>query len=265
MTALRLVPEPLTPFFEGRGVTVYAGDVQTICRALERHGRRFSAAIADPPYAETSHRWDRWPAKWPAELARVLAPDASLWCFGSLRMFLERRGEFAGYKYAQELVWRKTNGSGPTKDRFRRVHEIVLHTYRGAWGNLYHGIERVKGGEFAVVRPGGTYKHGAAKPAPHRGGFASKAYVDDGLRYPTSVVTLRQVRREEGQHPTAKPPELVELVVKECCPPGGELLSLFSGGGPEAEIAVRTGRRCVCIEADAQWCAAIARRVQALP
>ena len=69
--------------------------------------------IADPPYSETSLKWDRWPTGWLETVAGVMKPSASLWVFGSLRMFMERGPEFtaAGFKLAQEIVWEKHNGS----------------------------------------------------------------------------------------------------------------------------------------------------------
>lgn len=52
--------------------------------------------IADPPYGQTALAWDRWPSGWPAAVRRVLKPSGSMWCFGSLRMFMDRRDEFSG-------------------------------------------------------------------------------------------------------------------------------------------------------------------------
>jgi site-specific DNA-methyltransferase (adenine-specific) len=46
-------------------------------------------------------------------------------------------GEFAehGFKYSQDVVWEKQNGTGFHNDRFRRVHEHAVMFYRGAWGS----------------------------------------------------------------------------------------------------------------------------------
>src|SRR3546814_7972972 len=53
--------------------------------------------------------WDRWPDGWPALAAKVAS---SMWCFGSMRMFLDRAPEFADWKLSQDYVWEKHNGSG---------------------------------------------------------------------------------------------------------------------------------------------------------
>jgi site-specific DNA-methyltransferase (adenine-specific) len=62
-----------------------------------------------------------------------------MWVFGSTRMFLEHFSEFSGWKLSQDIVWEKHNGSGFFNDRFRRVHETVLHFYRddAQWGDVF--------------------------------------------------------------------------------------------------------------------------------
>ena len=73
---------------------------------------------------------------------RLLACFAHLqvWVFGSMRFLAPLFGEFAsrGFKYSQDVVWEKQNGTGFHNDRFRRVHEHVVMFYRGAWGDVYH-------------------------------------------------------------------------------------------------------------------------------
>ena len=66
--------------------------------------------VADPPYGETSLIWDRGRKAG----SRSQGVTRSLWCFGSLRMYLERAAEFksAGWQLSQDVTWEKHNGSG---------------------------------------------------------------------------------------------------------------------------------------------------------
>lgn len=82
-------------------VTLYLGDMRELLPEL---GTRADCIVTDPPYGETSLAWDRWPKGWPA-LAATAA--SSMWCFGSLRMFLDRAPEFAEWKLSQDVVWEK--------------------------------------------------------------------------------------------------------------------------------------------------------------
>lgn len=123
----------MTPYFEADGVTLYVGDMREVLPAL---GITCDLVLADPPYGETSLVWDRWPDGWLTVAAQV---SRSLWCFGSMRMFLKHAGEFetAGWKLSQDIVWEKHNGSGFQNDRFKRVHENATHWYRGPWSEQY--------------------------------------------------------------------------------------------------------------------------------
>jgi site-specific DNA-methyltransferase (adenine-specific) len=76
----------VTPYYEDEAVSIFLGDCREIVSSLPVP----DVTIADPPYGETSLEWDRWVPGWPA-----LMPGNALWCFGSMRMFLERAGEFA--------------------------------------------------------------------------------------------------------------------------------------------------------------------------
>src|SRR5215204_2456664 len=97
------------------------------------HLPRADAIITDPPYGETSLAWDRWPVGWPAAASHV---SNQMWCFGSLRMFMDRAAELRDWKLAQDRIWEKHNGSNAASDRFRRMHEHAVHFYQGEWRAL---------------------------------------------------------------------------------------------------------------------------------
>lgn len=77
---------------EEAGIYLYLGDMREVLPGL---GVKADLIMADPPYSETSLAWDRWPDGWPTLAATVAS---SMWCFGSMRMFLDRRDEFADWK-----------------------------------------------------------------------------------------------------------------------------------------------------------------------
>ena len=89
----------LEPYFTDGTVTLYLGDMREVLPALDI---RADCVLADPPYAETSLAWDRWPDGWPTLAATI---TDSMWCFGSMRMFLDRCHEFAGWRLSQDVIW----------------------------------------------------------------------------------------------------------------------------------------------------------------
>lgn len=113
--------------------------------------------MTDPPYAETSLVWDRWPQGW---LTLAMAVATQMWCFGSTRMFMDRAADFQGWHLSQDIVWEKHNGSNAFADRFRRIHELALHFYQATGGTSTKSPNSPR-----TPRPGSC----AARAAPRNG------------------------------------------------------------------------------------------------
>jgi site-specific DNA-methyltransferase (adenine-specific) len=240
------------PYFEDASVTLYHGDMREVLPALDV---RADACITDPPYGETSLVWDRWPNGWVRAVADV---TNALWCFGSMRMFVDRAAEFAGWKLSQDIVWQKSNGSSLAADRFRRVHEHAVLWYRGAWGALHHDTPR-----RPHEGPGKGTAHRQGQPH-HLGTVGDGVWVDNGTRLMESVIEARSMWRRGAVHPTQKPTAILDPLIRYSIPPGGLVLDPFAGSGSTLLTARSLGRRAIGIEADEKYCEAAARRLDEL-
>lgn len=238
------------PYFQDGPVTLYLGDCREVLPALQR---RFDACIADPPYGETSLPWDRWPDGW---LGIVGAATDSLWCFGSLRMFLTHHDEFTGWRLSQDVVWSKPRGGVAYKDRATaRTHEQIAHWYRGEWSQVHHEQQRRE-----HHGPGkGTIHRGETGPA-WNGARRAHSWTDDGTRALPSVIEC-QTMRYRGIHPTEKPQGILEPLLTYAVPLGGTVLDPFAGSGSTLVAAKANGRRAVGIEADEAHAEAAAKRL----
>jgi site-specific DNA-methyltransferase (adenine-specific) len=241
-------------YYEDDTVQLYLGDMREILPAL---GLQADCLIVDPPYAETSLAWDRWPDGWPTLAAKTAN---SMWCFGSMRMFLDRRDEFADWKLSQDVIWEKHNGSGFAADRFRRVHELAMHWYRGDWRDIHHGTPRVPA---TYDSKGRTTSSRFASRTPHTGEIDATPYVDDGQRLARSVLYVKSMQRV-AIHPTEKPLGILTPLLEYACPEGGLVLDPFAGSGSTLDAARQSGRRAIGIEAREEYCEAAARRLSAL-
>jgi len=236
------------PYYADDVVALYLGDCREILPGL---GLVADCVVTDPPYGETSLPWDRWPDGWPAVVAGA---SRSMWCFGSLRMWLDRRDEFAGWRYGQDIVWEKHNGSSFAADRFRRVHETAVHWYRGPWSALYHSTPTTSDATARQVR---------RKYRPdHHGERGVNLYVseDGGPRLMRSIIAVRSMHGR-ALHPTEKPAGVLDPLISYACPPGGLVLDPFAGSGSTLVAARDSGRRAVGVEADERYCEVIARRL----
>jgi site-specific DNA-methyltransferase (adenine-specific) len=237
-------------------LAVHCGDCREIMAA---HGP-YDLIIADPPYGVTNLRWDKRVDDWHAVAAACLRPSGSLWVFGSLRYLLTDadRFEAAGLRYAQDIIWRKANGTGFAADRFKRVHEIAVQYYRSdaLLREVYNDVQRVP-----ATTGNKTVQLRRTKPE-HTGAIDATGYQYDGTRIMKSVIELNSVRG--GLHRTEKPVALLAILIRTSCPPDGVVGDFFAGSGSAGEAAALTGRNYVGSEIDPHMAAMARERLSGL-
>lgn len=240
----------MTPYYDHDGITLYCGEERDIVPKMER----VDLVVTDPPYGETSLEWDVWPVGWPC---RASKKACQMWCFGSMRMFLEQSRQLSHWKFAQDIVWEKHNGSGLAADRFRRVHEHALHFYIGEWSALYLKALVVTIKEDRVRQP---IKRGS-KPQHFGGIEEGSPYEFNGQRLQRSVFTVRSCHRY-AVNETQKPEAVIAPLINYSIPkPGGVVLDPFAGSGTVLAVARSQGRRAIGIEKRESQCAEIVKRL----
>ncbi len=237
----------MKPYFEEDGITIYYGDAREILPELPSG----NCVIADPPYNQTSLAWDVWPDGW-LECVRA----DSLWVFGTMRMFLLHASEIfaAGFSMSQDLVWEKHNGSSSAADRFRRVHEQMLHFYRGPWEDVYKSVPTTPDATAKTVR--------RKKRPPQWGEIGDSSYlsVDGGPRLQRSVI-YEPSCHGYAVNETQKPIGIVRPLIEYSCPPGGLVVDPFSGSGTTLIAAREMGRLGIGIDSRESQCEEAAKRL----
>lgn len=238
-----------TPYYSDESVTLYHGDFRDILPSIDVAA---DCIVTDPPYGETNLDWDRWPDGWPSIAAQHAR---SMWCFGSMRMFLDRRDDFADWKLSQDIVWEKHNGSNLAADRFNRVHEFATHWYQGAWSTIHHETPTTPEAVARAVRR-------KARPAQWVGAQDKSDYVsiDGGPRSARSVLYARSMHGR-AINETEKPVEFVEYLLRYACPVGGTVLDVFAGSGSTGAAAKNLGMKAVMFEKRESQCESAATRL----
>jgi site-specific DNA-methyltransferase (adenine-specific) len=236
---------------------IVTGDCRLV---LERHAP-FDMIIADPPYGDTSLSWDTHCEGWIEVAAQLVKPTGSMWVFGSMRFLMAHGTKFnaAGWRYAQDIVWEKHNGSSFHADRFKRVHEHVVQFYREgvAWTEVFNDVQKTADATARQVR---------RKTRPkHTGHINGSSYIseDGGPRIVRTVISMRSMHGR-AIHPTEKPVALLDLLIRSSCPVGGLVGDLFAGSGAAGEAAHFAGRDYIGSEIDTAMAAVAQRRLSQL-
>lgn len=238
------------PFFDDGQVMLVCGDAYDVLHIIGD----VDCIITDPPYGDTSLAWDRTPET--AWVTRLAEHARDMWCFGSMRYWLEQAHHFraAGWRYGQEVVWEKHNGSSFHADRFRRVHELAVQWYQGDWKSLCRDTPVTFDSTPRTVR--------RKRRPPHTGHIEASSYTseDGGPKLMRSVL---RVRSEHGRavHPTQKPLGILRPLIRYSCPLDGTVLDPFAGSGSTLVAARDLGRRAIGIEISEEYCEGAVQRL----
>ena len=192
--------------------------------------------LCDLPYGTTKCPWDRVIPFGPLweQYRRVLKPRGALVLFAA-QPFATDLINSARKLFRYDLVWEKGTAVGHANANRMpmRSHELVLVFYQRL--PKYHPQGLIPLERPVIHRPsrqkaGGVY-HGMARGSVQR-------YTN----YPRSVLHFSN-RKEKRYHPTQKPVELLEYLVKTFTDPGDLVLDNCMGSGSTAVACLNTGRR----------------------
>lgn len=248
----------LRPFYEKNGITLYCADFRSIVPELGTDS--VDCVITDPPYGNTQISWDRtidWRFFWNQTLrvAKTTSPMVLFAC----GKFTNRLINSNPKHYRYELIWEKSNVVGflDANHRPLRSHENILIFAREFRKSIYNP-------QFVEGR-----LHTRAKGVCKGKHYNNPKHVMPGVRtnlyHPRSI--LKFANRSGGSkslHPTQKPLELMEWLVRTYSNPGDLILEPFAGSGSTLVAAARNGRRAIGIEQSREYCDTIAKRIEEL-
>jgi site-specific DNA-methyltransferase (adenine-specific) len=215
--------------------------------------------LCDLPYGTTACKWDSvlpFEALW-AEYRRIAKPNAAIVLtaaqpFTSALVMSNR----AMFRYS--LVWDKVNkytGYANANRMPLRRHEDILVFY----GRLpVFNKQMVAGVSYKYSRRKNTEAHMGANGLTDRTGGS-----ETGERNPFSIISIKgDNKKEAGLHPTQKPVELMDYLVRTYSDPGQIVLDNCMGSGTTGVAAIGAGRRFIGIEKDERYFATAQRRIE---
>lgn len=243
----------LKPIFETKLGRLYRGDCLKLLPQFRFH--IFRCVLTDLPYQNTDNEWD------------VILPFDKLWenyrclCIDRAPIILHGAEPFASKLrlsneawYRHDIYWDKVLPGALQLVHTqppRRIEPIMVF---GSGVPLTFTPQKiplpkpVKG--WARNWKSSNYEHSEVRHPILR------IYTDS---YPTNYIQCKNLRRKDG-HPTAKPVELAEYLLKTYSAKGDLILDHCAGYGPTLIAAEKLGRHWIGIEQRADYCKRIIKR-----
>lgn len=228
-------------------IDLYKGDAIEIMRQLIDNSIKVDAVIADIPYGIHNNKFDDvipFEDMWDC-LTKLVKPKGNIVLFaGGLFTYKLALSNTKLFRY--ELIWKKSKCGSPLTAKYMplKKHENIL----------------VFGESAAYYEPqmqtGKPYKRKYTPNKVNNMNYGIKGVQTNnkGTRHPTTILDFPQKwRRQDQLHPTQKPVELMEFLVKSYCPENGLVLDFTMGSGSTGVACRNTNRNFIGIEIDENY------------
>ena len=221
-------------------------------RSLPRHS--VDMLLTDPPYGTTRNFWDvplPLPELWEA-VKWAVKPEGAVLFFAQCP-YDKVLGASNLSMLRYEWVWYKSRSTGflnarraplkKTENILVFYQKLPLYNPQFEQGKPY---KKIAGNRGNSTNYGKFVRQGSGS--------------SDGRRYPGNVLFVPTVTG--GIHPTQKPVELCEYLIRTYTRPGELVADICAGSGTTAVAAVNTRRRFVCFETAPAFYAAASERIR---
>lgn len=214
--------------------------------------------LCDLPYGQTKNHWDKvipldnlW-----KEYLRVIKKNGAIVLFAD-GIFLADLMQSNRKMWRYNLVWDKilTSGFLNANRMPLRQHEYICVFYRSLPTynpQMKKGVKSHSKGSKKDLRNNNYGKYQ----------FIDNSDVHGDLKFPTSIIQYQKPHPSKSIHPTEKPIELFEYLIKTYTNPGETVLDNCIGSGPTAVAAIRTGRQFIGFEISEKYCKIANQRIQ---
>jgi len=230
---------------------IYQGDCLEVMQSID--DKSIDMILCDLPYGTTACKWDNvipFEPLW-LQYKRIIKDNGAI-VLTAVQIFASQLIMSRPNLFKYDLIWKKTIASGQLNvNRMPlRLHEHILVFYKK---QPTYNQQFTKGKPYVIDRKA-TYKgEGYNKQTDS---FKS----NNGFRHPTSVLEFSNPRIKGG-HPTQKPIELFEWLVKTYTNEGDIVLDNTIGSGTTAIACINTNRNFIGIELSPEYCEIANKRI----
>lgn len=225
---------------------------------LAKDNVKVNSVICDPPYGSTDLKWDGlldFNLVWKC-LDKLLVENGSCLFFGSEPFStVLRQTNLDEYKY--DLYWIKNRSTGfvHAKNKPLKNIELISVFSKGVANHKNLSSNRMTYNPQGLIRVDKKIKAGDSKfgNMHHKCPSHKKEYVRTYTNYPKMVIEFDTVPTNKSVHPTQKPVELLEYLIKTYTNPEDTVLDFTMGSGSTGVACLNTGRKFIGIEKDEKY------------
>ena len=199
--------------------------------------------LCDLPYGTTRNKWDSviplnklWKS-----YERIIKDNGAIVLFSQMPFSAELvHSNLKLFKY--EWIWQKDNGTGflNAKKMPLKIHENILVFYKKL--PLYNPQMRTG------FKP---YKCKQGRHSTNYGAYEQGHITEsNGERYPIDIIKFK---KDSGLHPTQKPVELLEYLIKTYTNEGETVLDNCMGSGSTGVACINTNRNFIGYELNEKY------------
>ena len=226
---------------------LYNGDCLEIMDRLIEEGIIVDAIICDPPYGTTACKWDTvipFEDVW-KRLNKLIKPNGAIVLFGSEPFSSQLRcSNIKNYRY--DWIWSKSTYTNFyfVKKQPAKKHEIISVFYKK---QPTYNPQMEKGEPYTDKR-----KRKERNTTLLDKSLPKTDIINEGTRYPSSIQFFKS-NNHNRVHPTQKPIDLLEYLIKTYTNEGDLVLDFTMGSGSTGVACVNTNRKFIGIELDKNY------------
>ena len=205
--------------------------------------------LTDPPFGTTKCSWDSvipFEPMW-GQLKRIIKPSGACVLFSSQPFTTNLiYSNMKCFKYS--MVWKKSKCGSPLTAKYKPLtkHEDI---------NVF-SLHKKTLKYYPQMSEGKPYKRKFTENKANNMGFGIKGVETDnkGTRHPTTILDYpQQWRRQDQVHPTQKPVEIMEFLIKSFSMENETVLDFTMGSGSTGVACVNNDRHFIGIELDENY------------
>lgn len=238
---------------------LYLGDCLEVMDKLIEQGVKVDCILTDPPYGTTACKWDSiipLDEMW-ERLNKLIKDNGAIVLFGS-QPFTTNLIYSNIKKFKHQWIWNKNSAGNILVAKYQPLkieEEILVFSKKGQKVNYYpvfiegkknrtNEAPTVKKSDlFSGIKSGKFYKTEKNKKATQR--------------YPKNIINISTQSTEcansKRVHPTQKPVDLLEYLIKTYTNEGEIILDFTMGSGSTGVACMDTNRKFIGIELDENY------------